>query len=208
VRFLDPDVTPEQVADGTEHELADLRDGAWQVDHLAPGQVSLSRNGSANGQAIDVSKTIRLGGGRLDPELILELELHHRGDRPVATRLGLELSLHLLGGGGNPSAWYDVGGARTGHDSTGQASGIDAIGYGNDWVGVAVEARPEPVADAWWSPIETISNSEAGFERVYQGSQLLVSWPVTLAPGETRRFTVTQQVAVARNKAEPELAGR
>jgi hypothetical protein len=73
---------------------------------------------------------------------------------------------------------------------------------------VAVESRPEPVADAWWSPIETISNSEAGFERVYQGSQLLVSWPVTLAPGETRRFTLTQRVAVARDKAEPELAGR
>jgi 4-alpha-glucanotransferase len=208
VRLLDPDVTPDEVADGTENELADLRDGAWRVDHLAPGQVSLSRNGSANGQAVDVSKTIRLGGGRMDPELILELELHHRGDQPVRTRLGLELSLHLLGGGGNPSAWYDVGGSRTGHDSTGQASGIEALGYGNDWVGIAVEARPEPAADAWWSPIETISNSEAGFERVYQGSLLLVSWPVTLAPGETRRFSVTQGVAVARDKAEIELAGR
>ena len=25
-------------------------------------------------------------------------------------------------------------------------------------------------ADAWWAPIETVSNSEDGFERVYQGS--------------------------------------
>ena len=208
VRFLDPGVTPQQVADATEAELGDLRDGAWQVDHLAPGQVSLSRNGSADGQPIGVSKTIRLAGGRLDPELVLELELHHRGDRPVSTRLGLELSLHLLGGGGNPSAWYDVGGNRTGHDSAGQATGIEAIGYGNDWVGVAVEARPEPAADAWWSPIETISNSEAGFERVYQGSLLLVSWPVTLAPGETRRVSLTQRVAVARDKAANGASGR
>jgi 4-alpha-glucanotransferase len=201
-------VTPAQVADGTEHELGDLRDGDWQVDHVAPGQVSLSRNGSAAGQPVGVSKTIRLAGGRLDPELIVELELHHRGDVPVQTRLGLELSLHLLGGGGNPSAWYDVAGSRTGHDSAGQAPGIEVIGYGNDWVGVAVEGRPEPTADAWWSPIETISNSEAGFERVYQGSLLLVSWPLTLVPGETRRFSFTQRVAVARDKGEPELAGR
>ncbi len=38
-------------------------------------------------------------------------------------------------------------------------------------------------ADAWWAPIETISNSENGFERVYQGSGLLLSWPVALAAG-------------------------
>ena len=28
----------------------------------------------------------------------------------------------------------------------------------------------DPAADAWWAPIETVSNSEDGFERVYQGS--------------------------------------
>jgi alpha-amylase len=208
VRFLDPAATPDEVANGSARELGDFRDGDWQVDHVAPGQVSLSRNGSADGQPFGISKTVRLAGGRLDPELIVELQVEHRGDGAVETRLGLELSIHLLGGGGNPSAWYDVGGARTGHDSAGQAAGIDAIGYGNDWVGVAVEACPEPAADAWWAPIETVSNSEAGFERVYQGSGLLISWPVTLAPGETRRFSFTQQVAVARDKAEAEQPGR
>ena len=39
-------------------------------------------------------------------------------------------------------------------------------------------------ADAWWAPVETISNSEGGFERVYQGSGLLLSWPIRLAAGE------------------------
>ncbi len=204
VRFLAPSATPERVANGIEAELGDFRDEAWQVDHLAPGQVSLSRNGYALGQPFTASKTIRLDGGRLDPGLVLELELHHRGDAPVETRLGLELSLHLLGGGGNPSAWYDVRGERTGHDSEGTAEGVEAIGFGNDWVGVAIEARPEPAADAWWSPIETVSNSEAGFERVYQGSGLLISWPVTLAPGETRRFRLTQRAAVVRDQALPD----
>jgi hypothetical protein len=204
VRFLDPGTTPGQLADATDGELGDLRDDPWQVDHVAPGQVSLSRNGYAHGQPIGVSKTIRLGGGRLDPELMVELEVHHRGDAAVATRLGLELSLHLLGGGGNPSAWYDVDGVRTGHDASGQASGIASLGYGNDWVGVAIEAGTQPAADAWWSPIDTVSNSEAGFERVYQGSLLLISWPVILEPGEAQRFSFTQRVAVARDRAEAE----
>ena len=208
VRFLAPDVTPEAVAIAGETELGDFRDGAWQVDHLVPGQVSLSRNGTALGQPFGIGKTIRLLGDRLHPELVIELELHHRGTEPVETRLGLELSIHLLGGGGNPSAWYDVAGARSAHDGTGQAAGISTIGYGNDWVGVAITASFEPAADAWWSPIETVSNSESGFERVYQGSGLLISWPVRLLPGETRRFSVRQSATVARDRAAGEAAGR
>ena len=39
-------------------------------------------------------------------------------------------------------------------------------------------------AGTWWQfPIETVSNSEAGFERVYQGTALLVHWPLDLEPG-------------------------
>ncbi|HEY3335163.1 MAG TPA: alpha-amylase/4-alpha-glucanotransferase domain-containing protein [Candidatus Limnocylindrales bacterium] len=204
VRFLAPDVTPEAVAQAAEQELGDFRDGAFRIDHLAAGQVSLSREGTALGQPLTVTKTIRLGGDRLDPQLAVEVEVHHRGDAPIETRLGIELSLHLLGGGGNPSAWYDVRGKRTAHDGTGTAQGIDAIGYGNDWVGVSVAATMSPAADAWWSPIETVSNSESGFERVYQGSGLVLSWPVTIAPGESRRFAVHQAVAVTRDRTAAE----
>ena len=145
-----------------------------------------------------------MGGGRLDPELGMELVNEHRGTEPVVTRLGLELSLHLLGGGGNPSAWYDVAGERSAHDGAGEAAGIGSIGFGNDWVGIRVAATPEPAADAWWSPIETVSNSESGFERIYQGSALLISWPVTLAPGETRRVSLRQAVTVTRDHAAAE----
>jgi hypothetical protein len=33
--------------------------------------------------------------------------------------------------------------------------------------------------------VETVSLSESGFERIYQGAALLVAWPVRLRPGET-----------------------
>ena len=62
----------------------------------------------------------------------------------------------------------------------------------------------EPAADAWWSPIETVSNSESGFERVYQGSSLLFSWPLRLSAGGARRFAVRQVVSVARDRAAAE----
>jgi alpha-amylase len=36
-----------------------------------------------------------------------------------------------------------------------------------------------------WAPVETVSLSETGFERIYQGSAILLSWPLALRPGDT-----------------------
>ena len=208
VRFLDPDVTPEAVATADERELGDFRDGPFLVDSIVPGRIVTSRIGSVLGEAVAVTRTLSLRGDRMAPALDVELVVEHRGTAAFETRLGLEFSLHLLGGGGNPSAWYDVGGVRSPHDGTGQAASIKSIGYGNDWVGVAISAALEPAADAWWNAIETISNSESGFERIYQGSGLIVSWPLRIEPGETHRFTVRQVATVARDRAADEAAGR
>ena len=65
---------------------------------------------------------------------------------------------------------------------------------------MAIEARPTPPADAWWAPIETVSNSESGFERVYQGSGLLLSWPVRLAEGERWARSIRHEVSTTRDR--------
>ena len=77
--------------------------------------------------------------------------------------------------------------ARAAHDAPGWRPAVaDALAQGNDFVGVAVATTVSEPADAWWAPVETISNSEGGFERVYQGAGLLLSWPLSLAPGAAR----------------------
>lgn len=53
----------------------------------------------------------------------------------------------------------------------------------DEWIGCEVEIGWSDTGGAGWAPIETVSLSEAGLERIYQGSALLVSWPLTLAPG-------------------------
>ena len=87
----------------------------------------------------------------------------------------------MLGGGGNPSAWFDLGDRRVGFDSTGELHDATAIGCGNDAVGVSVAASVSPAADIWWASIDTVSLSEDGFERTHQGSSLAFVWPLQLA---------------------------
>ena len=47
------------------------------------------------------------------------------------------------------------------------------------WQGVRI-ALHAPGTDSFWiAPIETVSESEEGFERVYQGSQILARWKMS-----------------------------
>ena len=55
----------------------------------------------------------------------------------------------------------------------------------DEWLGGEVALSFTAPAEVAWAPVETVSLSESGFERIYQGSALLVAWPVRLAPGET-----------------------
>ena len=53
----------------------------------------------------------------------------------------------------------------------------------DEWQRVGVTLAAPGARDFWIAPIETVSESEDGFERIYQGSQIIAVWPVELAPG-------------------------
>ena len=206
VRFLPLDVTAAAYGAGELSDLGTAVSDRAEVVELAEDRVTTripALVALADGERrVEVRKTVTLGGDRLHPALGVAVTVRNESDRPVRCRLGQEWSVMLLGGGGNPSAWYEVGDVRRAHDGSGTATGIARIGQGNDWLGVAIESLPTPAADAWWAPIETVSNSEDGFERVYQGSSLLFSWPLDLAPGAEMTVAVEQRVTVARDRAE------
>jgi hypothetical protein len=65
----------------------------------------------------------------------------------------------------------------------------------DEWQGVAVNFDAPRARDFWIAPIETVSESEDGFERIYQGSQILAVWPIELAAGGEWTGTMSLQVS-------------
>jgi hypothetical protein len=215
IRMLPADATAATWGAGGRRDLADFVNAQFRIERLDTSGVLLARDGAAtiDGAIVPLlaESELRLGGGRLDPILEQRVTLENRGLATFEARVGLEYAITMLGGGGNPEAWWQVGEARTSHDGSGTAAEVDRVAQGNGWLGVEVETRAEPAADAWHAPIETISNSEAGFERVYQGSALLLSWPVTLAPGARWSVSVRHAASVHADHAareREELAAR
>ncbi|MGR3295299.1 MAG: alpha-amylase/4-alpha-glucanotransferase domain-containing protein, partial [Candidatus Bathyanammoxibius sp.] len=59
-------------------------------------------------------------------------------------------------------------------------------------LGLAVRFEMSPVADVCVCPVETVSRSEAGPERIYQCSTILPKWDVALPPGAEWQAQVRQ----------------
>ena len=212
VRFLSADTSPAAFAAADETELGDFVDGAFELVALLDDGLTVRRAGSVRAaptgepQAVRVEKRLTIGGDRRSPTLVLDVAVEHAGSEPIDGRLGIEWSLIFLGGGANPAAYHEVRGKRSAHDGSGAEAGLAQVAAGNDAIGIRLETTLEPPADTWWAPIETVSNSEAGFERIYQGSGQLFSWPISLQPGEQLKVRLEQRVSTTRDHAAEEAA--
>jgi alpha-amylase len=208
LRFLSPATTPESLDSEAGRDLGDFASGGWHVDAVTADEVSVSRAGSVSvgGTSFPVraTHTVGIGGGRLDPVLVARWTVTNDGRAALTARIATEWSTMLLGGGGNPAAYVEVAGRRVTHDSRLDTTGVDGFESGNDSLGVRLTTRIEPPADVWIAPIETVSNSESGFELVYQGSTATIGRLVTLRPGESATFEVEWRVAVSGDRAADE----
>ena len=212
VRLLAPGTTPGAFARADVADYGDFAARPFVVEETGvesgAAWVRLGRDGVACMPAgtlpIRVTKTIGVGGDRRTSTLSLEVTVQNRGAGPLETTLALEWALTMLGGGGNPAAYYLLDGERVAHDSAGGRTSLGELRSGNELVGLDVATRVEPAAETWVSPIETVSNSEAGFERVYQGSSLVFSWPLVLSPGASTTVRVEHTVTTTRDRAAEE----
>jgi alpha-amylase len=135
----------------------------------------------------------RAGGGfRVGCKTSLRL----RRGSPRYLRVGVELVVNLLA----PDAadrYFESRGTRHPLRWSGvlPAPELRAV---DEWQNVAVTVRAETAEQFWVAPIETVSESEEGFERIYQGSQILAVWPLELNPGATWTAQLTLGVDRAR----------
>jgi 4-alpha-glucanotransferase len=208
----DGGTTIDQFISAAYEELGDFVEGPYELVEVSHERVRARRRGCVvqpeGSQALLVEKAFRCGGGRLDPSLGLATTLTNPGDTDLSFELAVEWNVNMLGGGHNPDAWYETDpgerASRVLHDGPGGLAAASRLAFGNDYEGVRIDAAVEPASDVTWYPVETVSNSDIGFERVYQGSSMVFRWPVKLAPAESRTYSVRMTAAQTRDHAAEE----
>ncbi len=214
VHLFAPGTTPAAFGRADASEYGDFVAGPFIVEATGTDEggswARMARDGVActpdAALPIRVVKTLTAGGDRRTPTLSLDVRVENRGAGPLEATLAVEWALTMLGGGGNPAAYYLLDGERIPHDGSASRASLAALHSGNEYVGIDIETRARPPAAAWISSIDTVSSSEAGFERVYQGSALVLAWPLVLEPGASIAVRVEQIVATSRDRAAEEAA--
>lgn len=146
----------------------------WQGPRLAP---------------LRLEKRLALRGG--ETKVTATYTLTNSGDGPVETRFGVETNWATLGGNG-PGAYYAAPGRENvALNATGEIEAADSLRLVLEWMALDVRLAFSRPATVWHSPLETISLSEGGFERVYQGSCVMPLWPVRLDPGQSWSVELT-----------------
>ncbi|HXJ75839.1 MAG TPA: alpha-amylase/4-alpha-glucanotransferase domain-containing protein, partial [Candidatus Dormibacteraeota bacterium] len=85
---------------------------------------------------------------------------------------------------------HDLDGQRLGQlGSRLDLKGIQKLGLTDEWLGIDVQLTANRPTDLWAFPVETVSQSEGGFELVHQSVCLHPHWQVR---GDAQgRWTVT-----------------
>jgi alpha-amylase len=144
-----------------------------------PARVALvmERPGRALGCFVRLRKSIELRAG--DPALDVHYELEGL-PRDFCLHFAVEINLAALAGHAADRYYADPTGAKLGQlDSRLDLLHTRGLTLADHWLDLAVALEWSQPAGLWCFPIETVSHSEAGFERVYQSSAVIPHWHVT-----------------------------
>jgi len=141
---------------------------------------------AVHGWPLEVEKEIAVPPA--EARIRVAYRLRWTGGEPLAARWAVQWNLALTAGAA-PGRYLDLPG-RPSLASRGAVDGRLTLCLVDEWIGAEVDVRLSQPAHIAWAPVETVSLSEAGFERIYQGSALLISWPVELTPGSEWRQAI------------------
>jgi hypothetical protein len=132
-------------------------------------------------------------------ELLYSYRLQNLGAQELALTFAVEFNINFLAGQAS-DRYYLVPGRTLQNrqlNSHGRTANVDSFGLVDEWLGISTIFYFERPAVVWRMPIETVSQSEDGMERVYQGSMILPSWQIKLLPHTPWLLTFTQTVSEA-----------
>jgi alpha-amylase len=201
--FYADDVSLEQVVQGVAAELGDFVQGPYEArirrnpDRI---RIQMSRGGHVGGLPIHVTKgvTLNTDGSTLELAYLLE-------NLPASRELhfGVEFNFAGMPAGADDRFFF------RGDDRLGQLGTVQAlpnqteIGLADQWLGLKVLLSSDRPTNYWTFPIETVSQSEGGFELVHQSVVVHPHWKVR--GDQEGRWSVTMRLGIDTSLAESRM---
>lgn len=215
--FMPIDAKLEEFSQCRYAELGDFVNQPYQVKIRNP-QSSVQKRDLAKGGAIcnreveltrsgniwyeDTQEPVKVTKRFLIPKdtstITAEYTIQNLSQKKLHFKFGIELNLALLAGDAPDRYYYFTGKSIPDKklNSVGSVARVAEMGLVDEWQKLDINLHFNIPAEIWRFPIETVSKSEAGFERVYQHSVVVPIWQLYIEPNQIWQTQVTKQVRV------------
>ncbi len=147
-------------------------------------ELTLSRSGAlwreTKAHRIFVEKKILYRGE--DEKIETRYMIRNMEKDPVNIWFGVEFNVGMMAGDAH-DRYYEIENLSLTDKrlrSSGEESNVKHWKLVDEWLGIETEFSTNAPATLWRAPIETVSLSESGFERIYQSSMLIPNWKLRL----------------------------
>ncbi len=196
--FLAPLTKMSDFVTGKHTELACAGNLPYQID-------SLSINEKQKTHVSRFSKELTLGEHEFvkvikeykirsrDSLINASFDITNKSENMIKCLFAVELNLTLLAGN-DDKRYYLIGESEKHNLSAILEKKADSIILADEWNTFKVELKSDKNSAAWLFPVETVSQSESGFELTYQGSTVVFSNILNLKPGNNKTFLINLKI--------------
>ena len=174
-RFIKKDFSLDDLQFNRNIERGDFLDTPYQAA-VSANKITLSRTGSVCGKKLSIEKTIRLLKSETAFSVTYKLDCEDGSVKDKA--FAPEININLMAPDA-PDRYFIMEGNRfEGNNlgSRGDYSGRRCLSLVDEYLKIMVTLEAVPYPRWVWHPLETISLSEGGVERIYQGSAIYPIW--------------------------------
>ena len=200
--MISTETTLQQFKQSQFQELGDFIDGEYSLISQIPDtdedhtdlNLQMKRMGQVAGQAFIIDKKYEFS--KENAEINVHYRLTNPGEEILRFIWAVEFNVTLLAGDAEDRTYSVPGQALANNrmNSEGVLDGIESLALRDGWFQFQMQLKFSQPTKMWRFPVETISQSEDGFERTYQGSCLLPHWTVELASSASREFSITLEL--------------
>ncbi|MFZ1083222.1 MAG: alpha-amylase/4-alpha-glucanotransferase domain-containing protein [Candidatus Kryptoniota bacterium] len=143
--------------------------------------VQFLRNGHVNNNIpIRVTKVFELSAG--SGKIVCSYRIENLDSATLDVDFGVEFNFGLMAGDAR-DRYYSINGVKPSDPrlrSTGATDKVTSVSLSDEWQGLKAKVEVDKPLTLWRFPIETVSLSESGFERVYQSSVIFLHSKIKL----------------------------
>jgi len=152
-----------------------------------------------DGISLPIELKKRLSTSFTSNTIDITYNITNNSDETLDMRFASEWTFGLLAGDAHDRYYKSPGvklsKAKKQLRSSGEIKNARELSLIDEWSGICIDIKTEDAVTFWRAPIETVASSEAGFERVYQGSIVRPFWDIVVQPTMTKEIQLSVTIA-------------